>query len=346
MANCEKHYHCVPPAEFKPVAAATLALTAAIFAVVSGLTSNPLGGAIAGGLWIAAVFDLCRFLEGGKLICLDLKQCIIGRVVKLIPVGQDKSGLENMDDDFTFNIVLSPHASDETVSMVAASDPFQGRLIMEQPEPTALGLGYDGIDVQFPALAPQQTEVLHCEVKGCRVYDVCIVLKIMSFPTAAAAVICSIPVIGWLACLVALAVVALLTLIIGGIVWAATHNGDINDVLDPDSGTLTAADRETGLGGDIVLVRGDWVYDAGHGGWNEVHPVRYVQKLDIPEEFHGATPADAALVKRFKELVLDPWCFEVGQAEDPLVREEQKKAENSWRIHPSIDGCSEIEPPG
>ena len=131
MANCEKHYHCVPPAEFKPVAAATLALTAAIFAVVSGLTSNPLGGATAGGLWIAAVFDLCRFLEGGKLICLDLKQCIIGRVVKLIPVGQDKSGLENMDDDFTFNIVLSPHASDETVSMVAASDPFQGRLIME-----------------------------------------------------------------------------------------------------------------------------------------------------------------------------------------------------------------------
>ncbi|MDP7547340.1 MAG: hypothetical protein QGF20_08595 [Alphaproteobacteria bacterium] len=51
-------------------------------------------------------------------------------------------------------------------------------------------------------------------------------------------------------------------------------------------------------------------------------------------------------MKRFKELVLDPWCFEVGQAEDPLVREEQKKAENSWRIHPSIDGCSEIEPPG
>lgn len=350
MANCQKHYHCVPPADFKPIAATTLAITAVILGVISGAIGNPIGGAISGALWIAAVFDLCRFLEGGKLICLDLKVCVIGRLVQLIPVGQDKSGFDKMDDDFTFNIVMSPHASVESDSDVAETDPFQGRYIQQQPEPDGLGLGYEGESVTFDHGAEDggslDTEVLHNEVKGCRVHDVCIVLKVMAFPTAAAAVICSIPVIGWLACLIALAVVALLTLIIGGIVWAATHNGDLNDVLDPNSGTLTPADPDTGLGGDIILVRGDWVFDAGHGGWNEIHPVRYVQKLDVPAEFHGDTRASAELVERFKNEVLDPWCFEVGKTDDPDVRSNQKKPENSWKIHPSIDGCREPGPIG
>lgn len=343
MADCQKHYHCVQASDYRPVEAATLAMVAVIFGVVSGIVGNPLGGAISGALWIAAVFDLCRYLEGGKLICHELKVCVIGRLVQLIPVGADKSGLDELDDDFTFNIVLSPHASIESVSDVAATDPHQGKYIQRQPGPDSLGLGYEGESVKFTNLDPHQTEVLHCEIKGCRVHDVCIVLKVMAFPTAAAAVICSIPVVGWVACLIALAVVAALTLIIGGIVWAATHNGELNDVLDPDSGTLTPADPDTGLGGDIILVRGDWVYDAGHGGWNEIHPVRYVQKLDIPAEFHGAAPADADLVERFKREVLDPWCFEVGRTEDPLIIEEQQKPENSWHIHPAIDGC-EPEP--
>jgi len=347
MANCQKYFHCVQPADYVPLQASTLAILSVIFGVVSGIFGNPLGGAISGALWIAAVFDLCRYLEGGKLICHELKVCVIGRLVELIPVGQDKSGLENMDDDFTFNIVISPHASVESLSHVDATDPYQGKYIQRQPGPDSLGLGYVGESVTFPHGSSTggslETEVLHCEVKGCRVHDVCLVLKVMSFPTAAAAVICSIPIIGWVACLVAMLVVAAITLIAGGIVWAATHNGDINDVLDPDSGTLTPADPDTGLGGDIVLVLGDWTYDAGHDGWNEIHPVRYVQKLDIPEEFRGATEADAALVDRFKAEVLDPWCFEVGRTEDPLVRAEQDKPENSWHIHPSIDGCFERE---
>lgn len=343
MANCQKHYHCVQLADFKPVAAGTLALTALIVGVASGVIGNPIGGAVSAALWIAAVFDLCRFLEGGKLICYELKVCVIGRLVKLIPVGADKSFPDTMDDDFTFNIVPSPHASTESVATVVANDLYQGKYIQRQPGPDSLGLGYEGESVQFTDLE-NETEVLHCEVKGCRVHDVCIVLKVMSFPTAAAAVICSIPVIGWLACLIVLAIVLVITALAVAIAWAATHNGDLNDVLDPNSGTLTAADPDTGLGGDIILVRGDWVFDAGHGGWNEIHPVRYVQKLNIPAEFHGATPADMALVERFKKEILDPWCFEVERTDDPKVREDQKKSENSWYIHPSIDGCREPEP--
>ena len=339
MADCQKHYHCVEVDDYRPIAAGTIALFAVIAGVISGVLLGPGAAAVAGIAWIAAVFDLCRYLEGGKLICHETRVCVIGRVVELIPVGADKSFPDTMDDDFTFNLVLSPHSSEESLSEVLQTDPHQGKFMERQSGPDGIGLGWEGESVQFTDLA-NETEVLHCEVKGCRVHDVCVVLKIMSFPTAAAAVACSIPVIGWVVCLIILAAVALLTLIIGGIVWAATHNGDLNDVLDPNSGFPGEADPNTGRGGDIVLVHGDWVYDAGHAGWNEIHPVRHVQRLDdLPVEFRGDQPATVELVERFKQEVLDPWCFEVGRAEEPLVVEAQAKPENSWHIHPSIDGC-------
>ena len=244
MADCQKHYHCVPASEYAPLEAATLAILAVIIAAVSGFL-GPAAGVTAGIFWIAAVFDLCRYLHGGKLICLGTKVCVIGRVVKLIPVGQDKSGLEQMDDDYTFNIVLSPHASTETVSDIAGTDPNQGKYLQEQPGPKGLGLGYEGELVKFTNLA-NETEVLHCEIKGCRVHDVCSVLKAMSFFIAAALVVASIPFLGWFGPIL-LALLALFTLLVGGIVWAATHNGELSDVLDPNSGTLTAADPNTGL---------------------------------------------------------------------------------------------------
>jgi len=103
---------------------------------------------------------------------------------------------------------------------------------------------------------------------------------------------------------------------------------------------LVPAD-ENGNGGDMVLVRGDWVYDAGHDGWNEVHPIRHAQKITVDEKYMGTAKADAALVAEFKRDVYDPWCSEVGKSSDPLVVAEQEKPKNRWQIHPSIDGCEE-----
>lgn len=121
--------------------------------------------------------------------------------------------------------------------------------------------------------------------------------------------------------------------------------GDINDVYDPAAGDLTAADPTTGEGGDVVLVTGDWVYDAGRDGWNEIHPVRHVQKLtqEVDARFRGMGKADPALVEEFKKEVLDVWCFHMKQSTDPLVVEEQRDPKNQWHIHPSIDGCKEEE---
>jgi hypothetical protein len=342
MADCQKHFFCVLPADFKPLSAPTLAIAAGIFALVGGIAGNPLAGIIGGALWIAAVFELCRFLHGGKLICLEKGVCAIGRVAAVHPVGSDKSGFENMDDDFTFDLILAPHAANETKSEMIASDALQGRFIDDRTAVTDLGLGYKGDSVKFPKIDPSghKTEILHSEVKGCRVHDVCIVLKVMSVPTAAAAVICSIPILGWIACLVAMLVVLIITAVTMAIVWAATHNGALSDVMDPASGELVSAD-DFGNGGDVVLVRGDWVYDAGHDGWNEIHPVRHAQKIQVDDKFMGTAKADADLVAAFRREVYEPWCLEVGKSEDPLVVVEQQKPSNGWQIHPSIDGCKE-----
>lgn len=334
MADCQKHFHCVAPADFKPLEAKTLGIASLIFAIVAGASLSILLGVVSGVLFIAAVFDLCRFLHGGKLVCLEEDVCVIGRVTKLIPVGSDKSGLEKMDDDFTFEIVVSPHADSESLSAVQATDNHQSKFITEQSAVLdSLGLPYAGVGQSNPDI----DQILHCEVKGCRVHDVCIVLKVMSFPIAAALAACSLPGIGWLACLLVLLALLALTALLGGIVWAATHNGDINDVLDPSSGEMNL--------GDIVVVKGDWVYDAGHGGWNEIHPVRHVQVIRVPPKFRGASPATEALVEEFKKKILDPWCFQVGTAGSDLVKGEQKKPENKWHIHPVIDGCEPAEEP-
>lgn len=334
MADCQKHFHCVAPADFRPLEAKTLGILSLILAIVAGASGSILLGVVSGVVFIAAVFDLCRFLHGGKLVCFEENVCVIGRVTKLIPVGSDKSGLEKMDDDFTFEIVVSPHADSESLSAVQATDKHQSKFITKQSSVLdPLGLPYEGLGQTNPDI----DEILHCEVKGCRVHDVCIVLKIMSFPIAAALAMCSVPVVGWLTCLLTLLALAVLTAIIGGIVWAATHNGDINDVLDPSSGELNV--------GDIVVLTGDWVYDAGHGGWNEIHPIRHVQVIDVPNKFKGATAATETLVEKFKKEILDPWCSQVTTAGSDLVREEQEKPENTWQIHPEIDGCEPADAP-
>jgi hypothetical protein len=215
--------------------------------------------------------------------------------------------------------------------------------MIEQSASKDLGLGFGGVSVNFTYLAPHETDVFHCEVKGCRTHDVCNVLKAMSIIGVALPIICSIPLIGWLACLIAAAIWTAITVTAVAIAWAATHVGDINDVYDPASGKIKAADEDTGEGGDVVLVKGDWAYDAGHDGWNEVHPVRYVQKLTdyVDKIYTGMDSADSDLVEKFKKEVLDVWCFHAKQADDPDVKKEQREPENSWKIHPSIDGCKE-----
>jgi hypothetical protein len=349
MANCEQYFKCVSKDNFKGLTSViALGILSGglvivdILAAVIGGAAIPGLGVVAGVVFIVAIFELCAFLHGGKLICLEDNSCTIGRIMELIPVGADKSGFEKIDDDFTLNILPSPHSPVEELPEIIASDPndpnHQGRFLVTQP--SSLGLGFAGVSVKFSNI-PHDTEVFHVEVKGCRVHDVCGVLKVLSFGAPVVGFICSIPLIGWVLCAIAALIWLAITAATAGIAWAAAHVGDINDVYDPAAGELTAADPDTGVGGDVILVQGDWVYDAGHSGWNEIQPIRHVQKLTgvVDPRFQAMGKADAALVEAFRKEVLDVWCSHVGEASNPLVIAAQQDPENSWRIHPEIDGC-------
>lgn len=361
--DCGKHYKCVSTADFKGLGSiialgiftGALVIIDVVAMVIAGAAIPGLG-IVSGVLFVAAIFELCAFLHGGKLICIREDVCAIGRIMTLIPVGSDKKGFEKMDDDFTFNILISPHSPVETRDEMVNSDPHQGPFLVEQPQSSNHGLGFNGMSDSFDDISDlrggsggDEVEVLHCEVKGCRVHDVCNVLKVMSFGAPVVGAICSIPLIGWVVCAIAGAVWLFITAAAVAIAWAATHNGDINDVYDPAAGTLNPADEKTGEGGDVVLVLGDWVYDGGHPpAWNEVHPVRHVQKLTdvIPARYKGMSKADSTLVEDFKREILDVWCAEVRRARDPLVRGAQEQPENDWHVHPAVDGCAETVVPG
>lgn len=350
MADCGKHFKCVGTDQYvgltSTIALGILSGTMILIDIVAAIFAGaaiPGLGVVAGVLFVAAVFELCAFLHGGKLICIQDDACTIGRLMEVIPVGQDKSGFERMDDDFTMNILPTPHSPVEEVDELrnVGLDPHQGPFLVEQPQSANHGLGFSGTSVKFEDI-PHDTEVFHVEVKGCRVHDVCAVMKTLSFGAPIVGAICSIPLIGWIACAIAAAIWLAITAAAMAIAWAATHVGDINDVYDPAAGTLTPADEKTGEGGDVILVRGDWVYDAGHTGWNEIQPIRHVQKLTevIDPRFRGIGKADAALVADFKKEVLDPWCFRVQEGTDLGVKDAQDEPQNQWHIHPLIDGCT------
>jgi hypothetical protein len=83
------------------------------------------------------------------------------------------------------------------------------------------------------------------------------------------------------------------------------------------------------MGADILVVLGTWVYDSAHEGWNEIHPIKHCQHIG---RWGGSWGIDAKLAR-------DHWCEAVGSVSSGLTRDNQKRPENQWTIHPLIDGC-------
>ena len=68
-------------------------------------------GVLASGIPATLEFLLCDYLLGGKLVCLagGGDECAIGIVVGREAVGAGKSGIEALDNDFSFNVLLAPY---------------------------------------------------------------------------------------------------------------------------------------------------------------------------------------------------------------------------------------------
>jgi len=79
-----------------------------------------------------------------------------------------------------------------------------------------------------------------------------------------------------------LALLVLLIMLLAFVIGKYASAGSPADV-NPHIGDLHAIELDANQkplpGADIIYVRGTWVYDSLHEGWNEIHPVKACTKV-------------------------------------------------------------------
>lgn len=371
-----QYTHCVLPADYQDPG-----FPSSFLDFLAQVLTDPL----ALPRWAATA---CPYLLGGKLVCLDVSsdQCAIGRITKK-EAPADKSFPGSIDNDFSMNILLAPHSIEEMTAPNPATDPnpyltnyikiandgLQGVLITEQPGmPVPISpkdpsddppgqmpsLRYQGEftkypDSNYPSYDPSHSPFqvagsdgypffvpcLHVECEGSRINDVCNTINSFLGPVSS---FCSVPIIGWITCFVATLVEAPLLVPAVIAAWNNAIDGNEADARVDGGGRLEL--------GDLIVVTGRWVYDAGHQGWNELHPVKTIQLI-------GAEASDPA--PDFNSW-RDRWCGAIavcppyeGPGQRPAdmnpgqttTYESQTEPQNQWIFHPSVDGCADVPPP-
>jgi multisubunit Na+/H+ antiporter MnhG subunit len=321
------------------IIAAAIGAIPLIFGLIFGALA--LGPGVLAALMIPllAIIAYCRWWLYDRLICLGGDVCAVGRLLGVEP-PEDKSGLDAFDTDYSINLLLAPHAIGDTQQPIE-SDGIQGNLIKNQPDIVNAGLDFQGETSQVHSSDPKSA-VLHCEFEGGGVYKLLIAclaaLGYTAVALVAATIICAIPVIGWIACLIISLIFAAITAaIVGmGMANALDDKGNPNDV-NANLGNLEQ-------GKDLLVVKGTWVYDSAHEGWNEIHPIKHCQRIGTWADswdaaFDGIknlvppnTTVDAKTYVKF-------WCDAIAAADSPQTHTNQAKPENHWEIHPEVDGC-------
>jgi hypothetical protein len=189
----------------------------------------------------------------------------------------------------------------------------------------------------IPAVA-----ALEVEFEGAGVWDMR-QWALAALPMAGtAAAVCSIPFIGWIACLI-LSLIALTITGIGAIVGLSDNS---------------AQDQATAQVGNIqplqsvLFVMGTWVTDGGHipNAWNELHPVLFCQIIDtIPlTDLQNGVTWEFCPKKYSAANIQQTVAGFCGLAQVQLASSTaglQALPQNGWTIHPLVDGCTPAQPP-
>jgi hypothetical protein len=317
-----------------------------------------------------ALREVLEYMLNGKLVCLGGDRCAIGQVISFETPG-DKSFPESIDNDFSINLLLSPNTLEDFINLnfddanKEAQTGFQGNLITEQagmpvpyeaeddmsghplrfagyPYPRDPVRAYEIGDYTVPFPGTVNVPFLHLECEGSRVHDVLQTLKdINGFGTG----ICDVEIFGFpigrVACSILDTIFAPIVLGLLVAAWYKAKDGNADDT------------REGGLSGqlepgNIIVVTGRWVYDGSHQGWNELHPVKSIQKIaERIETWEGRADPQAQY---------DLWCTQMMQVPPPnrdgpggapstmssdqqVIWDSQIQPENRWILHPLIDGC-------
>jgi len=338
----------------------------------------------------------CDYITGGKMVCLGGSgpRCAVGTIVHIEPVGYDKSGFEQIDNDFCINLLLFPHEIEEFTGSTdkltnwnrVKSDKVQGTLIDHDPatmpppsepaaEPTPYTVTYlfgepggprpyepnedkterllEEVKQDAAGIKRVPIPVFHCEFEGSRAFAVCAAIApFLDLVTGGPGSGACKAALGWIpfgigdfvCTVVEWIVAAALAPLIAAAAAAAWLAAGITD----DLAVTGPIARQVQLN-DTVLLTGRWVWDGGHSGWNELHATHTLQRVVLPEKVTAGFPADEA------RTLVETWCGlasvapPTGEAGQPLTvgltpaqqetADNQNKPENTWEIHPSIDGC-------
>jgi hypothetical protein len=318
-----QHTKCIAPSSWS-------GLAPGLIATAIGAAIALLAGAVFAALAIGAIVALvqyCHWWLYGRLVCLGGDRCAVGLLVATHPPS-GKSGFDAFDTDYSIDLLLAPSRPDQSDAEILAG--FQGELIRHQAAIGGIGLATPGEFAEAPTLLPvgapstlRRVPVLHAEFEGGGVW------QLYNFALAALAVVvvgavlCAIPIIGWIACLIA-AIVALV-LVAVGVAVALNDTGAPTDV-NADLDHLHSLQ-------DVLIVHGTWVYDSAHEGWNEIHPIKHAQRIaDVANPLTG-WPKD--IEERVKK-----WCGAVDAAIDAGGQGLTARPENQWEVHPEVDGCA------
>ncbi len=231
-------------------------------------------------------------------------------------------------------------------------DAVQADFFLTHPgeDPTGPGFAaafYGKVDATFHFIS-RDAPSFHCEFEGSRIRDVYDALDFAHVHCEASGFwgfVCDA-----LNFLIS-TLLGLPKLIAAAAAWANADDGALSNSYDGAGG-------EIGVGDSLVL-RGRWVYDSAHSGYNEMHAVRTVQKTGpAPQEFgefivfHGRWCSELAKVPPAPPRSRDP----DAAPPDPdgglpftkpqqNTYDAQQRDENRWVFHPAIDGCTPQSPP-
>jgi hypothetical protein len=330
--------------------------------VVAGLLAAIVGVAFVPGAEIAAlsaIIAYCLWWLYQRLICLGGDVCAVGFVLS-VETPDEKSGLDSFDTDYSLNLVLAPTTVGISQEDLEKS-PLQGYLVKKTSDIASYSfLGYhlpfSGDLVQKfadPASYPPYsgfitTACMHAEFEGGGVYDLLQACYAALALATAAAVACAVPIIGWIACAILSIAAGVVTL--AGIFNALNDKGNPADV-NPCVTSVHAAGSPDGAGADVLVVKGTWVYDSAHTGWNEIHPIKQCQLIGtmIDQGWNTIQVAKdpSPVIQHIPDMrqFIDTWCGMLADACDPGTIANQQLPQNQWLIHPLVDGCEPIEPP-
>jgi hypothetical protein len=303
---------CVPPSGIYSwgqgifAGAAGAALTAALITAAAG------GGAalaIGIGLMFVAYGGLsgyCDWYFNHRLVCIR------DSVTAVATVHTTNVGF---DGDYCLEVLLAPTQPGASLAELQAGP--QGFLMVNQfpslpydPDPAGGSFDWNG------------TPLLETEIEGSRMKSVCeggtvgaILGGAAGAAIVAACVAASFTLIGFILCVIA-------GLIAAGLITAA--GAGIGYLAGDEASPSDAGETREISANDCVIMRGRWIYDSGHSGYNEIHGIMRIMKLD--------EPCQKLSPDRLKILIAH-----FDRADDPDTQKRQLADETKrFLVHPSV----------